>query len=78
MNECYFCGGKVKKEKANIIRYWGDEVIALNDVPALVCTQCGEQYYSAKTSHKIDQKIAQVLQKRHSLDTINVPVVQFS
>lgn len=69
MNKCYFCRtGDLKKKK---------EVIALNDVPALVCDQCGEKYFNAKVSHKIDKRIQDALKKRSSYQAIDVPVVQF-
>ncbi len=77
MDKCYFCGGKVKKEKVNITRYWGKELIALNDVPALVCKQCGERYFEAKISAKIDQRIQDVLKRKIATEKIDVPVVQF-
>jgi len=78
MEDCYFCRtGDLKKKKVDIIRYWGKEVIALNDVPALVCDQCGEKYFSARTSHKIDKRIQEAIKKRSSLPKIDVPVMQF-
>lgn len=78
MNNCYFCiKGKLKKEKVDIVRFWGKDLIALNDVPALVCQQCGERYFDAKISHKIDKRIHDALKKKSSLQKIDVPVVQF-
>lgn len=77
MNKCYFCGAQLKKEEVNIVRYWGKELIALNDVPALVCIQCGERYFEAQISHKIDERIKDALKKKSSLQKIDVPVVQF-
>jgi len=75
--KCQFCEGELKKEKVDIARYWGKKLIALNRVPALVCMQCGERYFEAKVSHKIDQKIALALKEKSSLEKINVPLVQF-
>lgn len=78
MNNCYFCiKGKLKKQKVDIVRYWGKELIALNDVPALVCEQCGEKYFEAKTSHKIDKLIQGALKRKSSFPKLDVPVVQF-
>ena len=77
MNRCYFCGGKVQKEQVNITRYWGKDLIALNDVPALVCKQCGERYFDAKVSQQIDEKIQQVLKRKTTLEKIEVPIVHF-
>lgn len=78
MDNCYFCiKGKLKKEKVDIVRYWGKELIALNDVPALVCQQCGEKYFDAKVSHQIDARIQTALKRKTYIEKINIPVVQF-
>ncbi|HBQ50360.1 TPA: hypothetical protein DD690_00065 [Candidatus Daviesbacteria bacterium] len=77
MNKCYQCGGKLKRENIDIARYWGKDLIALNDVPSLVCTKCGERYFEAKVSSKIDERIQGVLERRSFIEKIDVPVVQF-
>lgn len=78
MNKCYFCKtGELKKKKVDIVRYWGKELIALNEVPALVCQQCGEKYFEAKVSKKIDERIHNALKRKASIEKIDVPVVQF-
>jgi len=80
MNRCYFCEGKLKKEKVNIARYWGKKLIALENVPALICQQCGERYFEAKVSAGIDAKIKLALDKKsrkEGIDKIAVPVLQF-
>lgn len=77
MNKCLICGGELKKEKVDIARYWGKELVALNDVPSLVCTKCGERYFEAEVSHKIDAKIQSALKRKASIKKIDVPVVYF-
>ena len=77
MTKCYYCGGKLKKMNVDIARYWGKELVALNDVPSLVCTRCGERYFEAKVSHKIDEKIQQALKRKTTVEKIDVPVVYF-
>ncbi len=77
MNNCYVCGGKLKKKNVNIARYWGKELIALNDVPALVCQKCGERYFEAKVSAKMDERIQSTLKRKSSVEMIDVPVVQY-
>lgn len=77
MTKCYYCGGKLKKENVDIARHWGKKLVALNDVPSFVCTRCGERYFEAKVSHKIDEKIQNVLKRRSSVEKIDVPVVYF-
>lgn len=77
MNKCYLCGGKFKKVEVDIARYWGKDLIALNDVPALICQKCGERYFEAKVSAKIDDRIQGVLRRKTHVQTIDIPVVQF-
>lgn len=78
MNNCYFCiKGKLKKEKVDIVRWWGKELVALNDVPALVCQRCGERYFSAKVSQKIEERIEEALKRKALVQKIDVPVLQF-
>lgn len=77
MTKCYFCEGKLRKQNVDIVRYWGKELIALNEVPALVCQQCGERYFNAKISARIDQKIKDALKRKASIEKIAVPVMQF-
>lgn len=77
MNKCFYCGSKLKKEKIDIARYWGKELIAINDVPALVCQKCGERFFEATVSSKIDEKIQQVIANKISAQKINIPIVQF-
>ena len=64
MDKCFYCSSELKKEKVNIARYWGKKLIAINDVPALICKKCGEKFFEASVSHKIDEKILQVLGKK--------------
>ena len=78
MNKCYLCGGKLERKNVNIARYWGKELIALNDVPALICQKCVERFFEAKISNKIDEKIKGVLENKKIIPKINIPVVQFS
>lgn len=66
-----------KKEKVDIARYWGKDLMALNDVPGLVCKKCGERYFEAKVSSQINQKIQQVLTRKTRPESIEVPIVQF-
>lgn len=77
MNKCFICGNKLNKKRTDIARYWGEDLVVLNDVPILVCRKCGNRYFEAKVSAQIDDRIKQVLSKRAVFESINVPVVQF-
>ncbi len=77
MNKCLVCGNELKKKKVDIARYWGKNLVALNDVPSLVCAKCGERYFEAKISSQIDEKIQLVLARRAKPERIEVPIIQF-
>ena len=40
------------------------EVVIINDVPAFVCEQCGESYYTVETSRKIDAVMREAHRKK--------------
>lgn len=77
MDKCYLCNGKLKRKNIDTVRYWGEELIALNKVPSLVCDRCGNRYFEAKVSAKVDERIQEVLRQKYSFKRIAIPVIQF-
>jgi YgiT-type zinc finger domain-containing protein len=53
-DRCTFCKGKLVKGTTEFIARAGGEVVVIKDVPAYVCEQCGEAYYTPEISRKID------------------------
>ena len=53
-DRCMFCNGRLEEGTTEFMARAGGEVVIINNVPALVCGQCGEAYYSVETSRKID------------------------
>ena len=51
---CTLCKGTLQEGKTEFIARVGGEIIVIRDVPAYVCDRCGEAYYSAEVSRKID------------------------
>ncbi len=51
---CSFCKGKLVKGKTEFMARAGNEVVVIKDVPAWVCEQCGESYFTAAVSRRID------------------------
>lgn len=71
MRDCYFCDGKTKKQFVIYSKWHKGKLIAIGNVPAEVCEQCGEQYFSPETAKDL-QKI--VLSKKKPDKTIKVPL----
>jgi YgiT-type zinc finger domain-containing protein len=72
---CSFCGGKVVENKVKVdYRTTGDELVVFEDVPAGVCEQCGEKYYTAKVARALE-----LMAKDKSLagKVVSVPVKSF-
>lgn len=73
MDTCYFCQKGVLEDKVVTMDFrWGDRLIVIEGVPAKVCTECGERYYSAATSREMDRVATECRYSR----SIEVPVVR--
>jgi len=49
--KCYFCGGKLRRTRTT---YYSPLGVIVRGVPAFECEQCGEIYFDADTSRKLD------------------------
>jgi len=48
---CYFCGGRLRRTRTT---YYSPLGIIVRNVPAFECEQCGEIYFDAETSRRLD------------------------
>ena len=76
MSNCHFCQGKTKIKNIDIDFRWGAKLFVVQNVPVEVCIQCGERYYSAEISKKLDE-LARKQSKATPSQTIQVPVFQW-
>jgi len=74
--ECYFCGGKVTAKHVNVMRHWKGRYILIENVPAHVCTQCGERYYDAAIAEAMDRIMRTSETRLGAKREIRVPVVE--
>jgi YgiT-type zinc finger domain-containing protein len=71
MKTCYICGGEVINKRIRHVHYWKDEIVVFENVPAEVCTQCGEIYFSPDVLAVMDKATLE----HHKPDkNIKVPV----
>jgi len=61
---CTFCRGRLHEGKAEFIARVGDEIIVIKEIPAFVCDRCGEAYYTADISRRIDAVMKDVHEGR--------------
>lgn len=56
METCYFCKKGILEDKRVTVDFrWGSKLIIIEEVPAKVCNECGEKYYSAKISREMEK-----------------------
>ncbi|PKP56004.1 MAG: YgiT-type zinc finger domain-containing protein [Candidatus Altiarchaeales archaeon HGW-Altiarchaeales-1] len=72
--KCQFCGGILDHKKTNVDLRVNNEFIIFEDVPAKVCGQCGEKYFSAEVYTIIEERVKK---KEDVKKVINVPVMCF-
>ncbi len=57
-DKCSFCKGKLIKGKHEFLVKVGETILAIRDVDAFICQECGEAYYTPETSRRIDKVMA--------------------
>ena len=72
---CSFCGGEVDERIVSVDYRTNARLIVIENVPAGVCKQCNEQYYTAKVA-KAMEKIA--IKADIPLKVMSVPVHRFN
>ena len=57
LTKCYFCGGRVREEEINVDFWWGEKLVIFQDVPAKVCQQCGEKFFTAEVYQEMESMV---------------------
>ena len=65
--KCQFCGGVVNKKTVSLDLWKKEKLYVFKNVPAKVCEQCGEKYFSSK----IHGKLTSSLKEKSKPDEIN-------
>lgn len=75
--ECHVCGERMEEKQIKQEFWVKDKLILIEDIPAGVCTRCGEKVVSADVGQRIAVLMgdAKRLQKAR---TISIPVIQFA
>lgn len=73
--KCVYCGGKIEARKVTFIYDEDGDYFFIENVPAEVCTQCGEKTYSPKVT---DELIRLAKRKLAPARKIEVPVFDYA
>ena len=74
-NICVFCGGDICKDIVTVVNERKGKVLIIENVPAGVCTQCGEREYDVNVISKLET----IMVKRKAIKMEKlVPVADFT
>ena len=74
MNKCSVCHSKTSNKLITYTQWHQEKLIAVENVVAEVCDNCGEEYFSPDTVEKIQN----VINNNKITRTMNVPVFQLA
>ena len=57
---CFKCNGDLEEKKVNYVVDLDNTIIIIKEVPARVCTDCGEQYFDDEASANIENIVNQL------------------
>jgi YgiT-type zinc finger domain-containing protein len=57
--KCSICGGRLERQTITHQQHWGPDVAEFENVPALVCVQCGEVWLEAPVAQLLEQIVRQ-------------------
>jgi YgiT-type zinc finger domain-containing protein len=55
--KCGICGDKMRLQRVEVIRSRDGRIYVFKDVPAKVCVNCGERFYSSEVVGRMDDII---------------------
>lgn len=73
--KCVFCGGKVEARMVTFSYEEDDKYLLVENVPAEVCTKCGEKIYSPEVT---DELLRFAHDEFKPVKTVKVPVFDFA
>ena len=68
---CFVCKGNLENKKVNYVVDLENTIIIIKEVPARVCTQCGEQYFDDETAENIEKIVNQLKKLAAEVTIVN-------
>ncbi|MEQ1844907.1 MAG: type II toxin-antitoxin system MqsA family antitoxin [Nitrospira sp.] len=76
--DCTFCGGEVEERHISYDYRRRDHLLVLQNVPAGVCLQCGEKYFTPDVLKRMDLSFHNIFERDQQPDQVlDVPAVNF-
>ena len=73
-DRCYFCGGKLESRITLLPFVVKDNVVIVKNIPADVCSQCGEAVMSSNVAKKVDHLLKQAQHSGFEMSIVAYPL----
>ena len=73
--QCPVCHGAMMAERVRHVQTWQDRVVVFENVPAEVCTRCGEVLFTGTVADRLNQVLWAMVPATR---TMEVPVYDLS
>ena len=70
MDLCALCGGKKRKGETTYSVDLGLGVVVVRHVPALICTQCAEEWIEAEVAKELEKIVESARNKKLELEVV--------
>lgn len=70
MDLCALCGGKKRKGETTYTVELGFGVVVIRHVPALICTQCAEEWIEADVAKELEKMVESARNKKLELEVV--------
>ncbi len=68
-HQCSVCQGELEKRPGTFTSWIDDRLVVIENVPALVCKQCGETYYEPDIVERIQKLVWSGVKPTRTVET---------
>lgn len=69
--KCFVCKGDLQEKEVNYFVDLDNTIIIIKEVPAKVCSQCGEKYFEDEISENIEKIVEQLKEISTEITIVN-------
>jgi HTH-type transcriptional regulator / antitoxin MqsA len=69
--KCFYCQGTLEEKKIDRVQQYQSRWVLIENVPALVCKQCGEMYFKPET-HDLVLRLVQSTESPTRIEKLDV------
>jgi YgiT-type zinc finger domain-containing protein len=72
--QCSKCGENLRTDYVRTVNWYGDEMVLIENIPAWICDNCGEQYYDEEITEALFRLKEEGFSGAEKVREITVPV----